>query len=172
VGWCGGVRDDKDLEILAQAWPNVARRYPDVHFLVGGYESRALIDCLPADRVTFMPGVSFETYPEMLINFDIACCIVDDNSWNENKTGIKWIEHSIGGAACVVSKALYGRYVKDLNNALVAETVWDWEMLLGSLIEDAQLRAAIVRNAQKTIIEEHTLAANWINWPLAYMSTF
>jgi len=36
------------------------------------------------------------------------------------------------------------------------------------LIEDADLRKTLMRNARRTVMEHHTLEKNWQNWPLAW----
>ena len=168
VGWAGARRDDADLEMLIQAWPVLARLHPEIRFVVIGYRCEALLDCVPAEQIAYWPGVAFEEYPVLLNSLDIACCCVDDSRWNANKSGVKWMEASIAGAACVVSQNLYGRYVQNGHTALVAHTVEQWVEALHHLIEKPELRRSLVRHAQKVIVAESTLRTNWWRWPAAY----
>jgi hypothetical protein len=107
-------------------------------------------------------------YPRALINIDIGCCTVAPMSFNHSKTCIKWYEMTLAGASCVVSPTLYGREVIDGEDALVAESPEQIVDALSRLIEDAELRRTISRNARRTVMEKHTLEQNWQNWPLAW----
>lgn len=169
IGWSGGMRDNADLEMLIQAWPVIAKMYPDVQFIVFGYECKPLIECLPPDRLTFIQGVSFDDYPGMLLNIDISCCIVDDNAWNDCKTAVKWMEASLSGSACVVSEAVYGRYVQNQVNAMVASNINEWVNSLARLIESPSMRSELVRQSQKAIVNDYSLSKNWQEWLSAWI---
>lgn len=165
IGWSGGNRDEIDLAIVSTAWTRIATRYPDVKFVVHGTMPKLLTNAVPKERLTILGWSSFPDYPRALMNIDIACCCVAPGiSFNAAKTSIKWIETTLAGAACVVSKALYGADVRDGHDALVAETVDDWENALSRLIEDTMLRRKLHRNARKTIEARHTLRKDWPVW--------
>ncbi|HET9539305.1 MAG TPA: hypothetical protein VFQ46_01785, partial [Candidatus Limnocylindria bacterium] len=105
IGWMGGQRNDDDLEVVGEAWGRIARRFPDVTFAIQGYPSRKLTEQVPPERLAILPWATIEEYPRALVNFDIACCSVSRDPWNERKTPIKWFEMSVAGVPCVVSNA-------------------------------------------------------------------
>ena len=169
VGWAGGAREEADMKPLAEAWTVIAERYPHVEFVIQGHMSDSLYHSIPDERRHSLPWLSLEEYPRALINLDIGCCIVAPLVFNTSKTCIKWYEMTLAGVACVVSPTLYGAEVTDGEDALVAETSEQIVDALSRLIEDAELRRTISRNARRTVMEKYTLEKNWQNWPLAWL---
>lgn len=168
IGWAGGTRQDVDLVPLAAAWGEIARRYPKVNFVMQGHIPGVLFDAVPAERRYSLPWLPLEEYPRALLNIDIGCCIVAPTLFNTSKSCIKWYEMTLAGAPCVVSPTVYGREVVDGEDALVAESVEDWVAALSRLVESADLRRHIHRNARRTVMTEHSLEANWWRWPAAW----
>lgn len=165
IGWSGGLRDEADLAEVAVAWHAITERYPDVHFVVHGTLPRPLLQAVPADRITTLDWSSLPDYPRALMNIDIACCAVQHGvGFNKAKTAIKWFETTLSGAACVVSRELYGPVVRDGHDALVAQTATEWQTALARLIDSPTLRKRLQRNAVKTVKATHTLQAEWPVW--------
>ena len=108
VGWAGGARYAEDLEPLAEAWHNLARRYPDLTFVVQGHLADVLVQAVPAAQVRCLPWLPLTEYPRALLNIDIGCASVADNHFNRCKTPIKLWEYTLAGAVSVVSPTLYG----------------------------------------------------------------
>lgn len=168
IGWAGGNRYTEDLEPVAEAWGRIARRYPDVTFVVQGHVSKVIGEAVPEDRLRVIDWLPLEDYPKGLLNIDIACCSVAPKLFNTAKTPIKLWEFSLSGAVCVVSPTLYGQAATDGEDALVAETADEWEVALSRLVEDQGLRRRLYRNQRRRIAEQHTLEKNWVNWPVAW----
>lgn len=165
IGWSGGLRDGVDLENVASAWTVIAARYPDVKFVVHGTSPTVLTESIPPDRGIILPWSSLPDYPRALMNIDIACCAVAPSiEFNYAKTAIKWYETTLSGAACVVSKTLYGPEVRDGYDGLVAESTDEWTAALSKLIEDASLRRKIQRNARRSVLLNHALSTGWPLW--------
>lgn len=168
IGWMGGQRDEDDLLPVAEAWGRIARRYPEVNFVLQGYPAPCMVNAVPRDRLYVLPWATVEAYPAALVNIDIACCAVSPAAWNWSKSPIKWFEYTLAGAPCVVSPTLYGPWVQDGTNALVAETPNEWEDRLGMLIESAELRASINAHAVAQVEYRHSLGHNWWRWVLVW----
>lgn len=165
VGWSGGLRDEADLDVVANAWRNIAEKFPDVLFVIHGTHPKPLVEAVPPERLRLISWSSLPDYPRALMNIDIMCCAVQEGvGFNKAKTCIKWYESTMSGSTCVVSKTLYGNEVRDGHNALVAETQADWEAGISKLIIDQAYRKRIRRNAQKTIELEHALGHEWPRW--------
>ena len=168
IGWAGGSRGDDDFRVLARAWAEIAQMYPQVRFVVQGHVPSVLYGAVPEERRHTLPWLSLPEYPRALLNIDIGCCVVAPNLFNTAKSCIKWYEYTLAGAACVVSKTLYANEVTDGTDALVADTWEDWVDRLSQLIERAELRREIQRNARRTVMEYHSLEQNWWRWPAAW----
>lgn len=168
IGWAGGARYPEDLVPVAEAWSRIARRYPDVSFVVQGHMAEVLIDAVPANRCRRLPWLPLHEYPRGMLNIDIACCSVAPKLFNTAKTPIKLWEFTMSGAVCVVSPTLYGPVAQDGEDALVAETADEWEAALSRLVEDRELRRRLWRNQRRRIAAEHSMEANWWKWPAAW----
>lgn len=164
IGWAGGTRDDADLLPIAEAWHNLAKRYPEVTFVAQGHISKLLADAVPPERRVTLPWLPLQEYPRALLNIDIGCAGVAPFVFNTGKTPIKVWEYTMAGAVSVVSPTLYGPYVTDGQDGLVAETAQEWEDALSRLIEDQQLRRDLWRNQRRRIAQQHSLEKNWWRW--------
>lgn len=168
IGWAGGTREDLDILPMVEAWATLAKRFPHVMFVNQGHLSQIMVDAIPKDQLVTLPWLPLPEYPRGLINIDIGCCIVAPTIFNTSKSCIKWYEMTLAGAACVVSKTVYGREVTDGEDALVAESTEDWIRSLTHLIEDEDYRRQLQRAARKTVMTEHSLENNWWRWPTAW----
>jgi len=168
IGWAGGARYDEDLEPLAAAWHNVAKRYPALKFVVQGHLAPVLVQAVPADQIVCLPWMSVAEYPRGLRNIDIGCASVAPNHFNRCKTPIKLFEFTLAGAVSVVSPTLYGSVVQPGVDALIAETAAEWEAALVRLVDDADLRKRLWRAQRKRVATEHSLANHVLDWPRAW----
>lgn len=170
IGWAGGTREDADLLPVAEAWHNLARQYPEVHFVVQGHIPKLLADAVPADRRATLPWLPLEEYPRALLNVDIGCANVAPLVFNTSKTPIKLWEYTLAGAVSVVSPTLYGSYVSDGEDGLIAETAAEWEAALSRLVEDAEFRRRLWRAQRRRVAQQHSLERNWWRWPEAWQT--
>ena len=168
IGWAGGTREDADILPLAEAWAEVAKRRPDVNFVIQGHIPRILADAVPKHRRWTLPWLPLHDYPRAMLNVDIACCSVAPLVFNSAKTPIKFWEFTLARAVCVVSPTLYGPDVEDGKTALVAETPAEWTEQLIRLVDDETLRRRMRRAARRKIVSEHSLQNNWHLWLAAW----
>ncbi len=168
VGWSGTLRGSEDLLPLARAWRTISLAYPEVQFVVQGYEADCLCSAVPASRLKIIPGVPVVEYPSALKNIDILCCSVADTPWNLRKSPIKWMEGSLAGAACVVSRALYGQVVEHGRNGLIADTDEDWFRHIASLISLPERRTSLNVAATLDVETQYSLEQHWREWVLVW----
>ena len=168
IGWAGGARYVEDLEPIAEAWHNVAKLRPDVHFVVQGFLPPLLCDSVPLDRLHELPWLSVAEYPRAMRNVDIGCCAVAGNHFNHCKTPIKAWEFTLAGATVVVSPTLYSPVVTDGEDGLIADTAAEWEHALLRLVDDAELRRTLHRAQRRRVATHHSLANHVLEWPRAW----
>jgi glycosyltransferase involved in cell wall biosynthesis len=168
IGWAGGSRYYEDLEPVAEAWHNLARRYSELTFIVQGHMAEVLIDAVPTERCRRLPWLPLEEYPRALLNFDIGCAAVAPKLFNTAKTPIKVWEYAMAGVPAVASPTLYGQVVDDGEDGLLAETVAEWQAQLARLVEDCQLRRRLWHAQRRRVACEHSLEQNWQQWPIAW----
>lgn len=164
IGWSGGWRYDQDILEMTKAWANISKKYPDILFVLHGWNAPIVIDQLPPLRLRVLPWSTVEDYPAILKNIDIGCCSVADEKWNYNKSVIKWLEMSMAGSAVVASHALYDQGITDGFDGLLATTAEEWSNQIEKLILDVKLRKTIQANAEQTVINQYNINNGWIQW--------
>lgn len=168
IGWAGGKRPDGDLEAMAVAWGRIARRYPDVRFVVAGYLPPIVMRHAPADRLHVIPWLPLERYPEAMAHVDIACCAVRRDRFNVCKTPIKAWEAAVAGSCVVATPTLYGGEIVDGETGLLAETTDDWEAALADLVERPARRRILATRLLKHVERRCSLRENVFRWPRAW----
>lgn len=170
IGWAGGRRHDRDVEMMAEAWGRIAYRYPAVTFVVQGWQPAVIKEHVTADRLVTLPWMPLETYPAGLREVDIACCSAADTPFNRPKSAIKCYEAAAAGSAVVASPTLYAGTVDHGFSGFIAESVGEWEDALSELIEHHALRRMMARRLLKTVEKHHSLARNLWRWPAAWQA--
>lgn len=168
IGWAGGRRHDRDVEQMAEAWGRIARRYPDVTFVVQGWQPPVIAEHVPADRLVMLPWMKPERYPAGIAQVDIGCCAVADTPFNRAKSNIKAMEYAAAGAAVVASPTLYSGIVDSGASGFIANDAGEWEDALAFLIERPAERAMMRRRLLKTVERKHSLSVNLWRWPAAW----
>ena len=92
---------------------------------------------------------------------DIVISPLIDNYFNSCKSQIKFLEYGALGIPGVFSNlAPYSSVITNEVNGFLASNSDEWESYLQCLIDDPQLRKAIVSNAQEIIKEKWLLSKN------------
>jgi glycosyltransferase involved in cell wall biosynthesis len=168
IGWAGGRRHDRDVEMMAEAWGRIAYRTPDVTFVVQGWLPKVIPEHVPEDRLLVIPWLPLERYPHGYAEIDIGCCAVADTPFNRPKSNIKAMEYAAAGAAVVASPTLYGALVVNGSSGFLAESAGEWEDALSELIERPSLRSMMATRLLRTVERKHSLARNLHKWPAAW----
>lgn len=164
VGWAGGRRHDRDVEQMAEAWGRIARRFPDVTFVVQGWHPEVITQSVPSERLVKLPWMKPEHYPSGLKQMDIQCCALADTPFNRAKSPIKVFEAAASGAAVVASPTLYESVVEDGVSGMIARTVDEWESGLAELVTRPAGRSMMARRLLRTVERRHSLAGNLWRW--------
>lgn len=168
IGWAGGNRPDTDAEKLAVAWGRLAKRYPDLQFVVGGYPLQCLLNAVPADQVMFIDKQPLSQYPATFSQIDIGCCPLADETFNRSKSPIKAMEYAAAGAAVVASPTVYREFFGDHRDGYICESADDWEAALTTLVENLDVRADLADRLFARVQRDHTLGLNANRWPTAW----
>jgi glycosyltransferase involved in cell wall biosynthesis len=111
---------------------------------------------------TAIPAIPFAQYPKRLVElgWDIGLAPLADNRFNLSKSNIKWLEGSMAGQAMVMSNMPpYSDSVKNGKTGFLATSKRQWKKALDTLISNPELRAKMVEEAQKTILEKYEIGA-------------
>jgi len=168
IGWAGGRRHDRDVEVMAEAWGRIARRYPDVSFVVMGHQPEVIREHVPAERLVMLPWMRPHEYPIGIRQTDIGCCAVAPTPFNRCKSNIKAMEYAAAGAAVVASPTLYSSIVEHGHSGFICETAGEWEAALAQLVESHATRQMMATRLLRTVQKRHSLAGNLWQWPAAW----
>lgn len=168
IGWAGGRRPDSDLTEMAVAWGRIARRYPEVTFVLGGAQPAVVWEHVPGNRITALPWRNIYEYPLSLVGIDIGCCPLEDRPFNRCKTPIKAWEYALSGAAVVASPTVYGQCIDGGRSGFVAQTADEWEEALAILVRDAGIRQSMAADLKADVLEKWSLKKQYWRWPAAW----
>jgi O-antigen biosynthesis protein len=168
IGWMGGNRPDADLEPMAVAWGRIARRYPDVMFLVFGHQPPVVAAHVPDERTIRISWLPTQDYPRGLVGVDIGCCPLDDTPFNRSKTPIKAFEFGLSGAAVVASPTVYGKVIRHGWNGLLASRASEWEWALDEYLSNRDGQEMNATYLAHDVLERWSLKANYWRWPAAW----
>lgn len=176
IGWFGSQGHLEDLKMVIPALKEVLTKYPNVKLIYCGFGGMSsdkkiteigwgedVFRELPREQREFYIGVREDYWPmkHRTLDFDIGICPLIDDKFNWNKSAIKWMEYGVLGNPAVVSPVLYGDYVKDGEDALVASNTEEWVKNLSMLVEDEQLRKKIGSNAKARVEKDFNLEDHW-----------
>ncbi|MDP9104723.1 MAG: hypothetical protein M3N49_02200 [Candidatus Eremiobacteraeota bacterium] len=103
LGWCGGSRVGRDLELLVPALRTIMSIEERVDFLYAGpAKYRRLFADLPAGRVRVHEWVPYDRYPALMATVDLALAPLADHRYNRCKSELKLVDFGAVGvpAAC------------------------------------------------------------------------
>lgn len=170
IGWAGYRRPEADLEPMAVAWGRIARRYPDVHFVVAGYQPecvyREIEDISRIHHVAWTPHL--DEYPKVH-KVDIGCTPLADTPFNRCKSPIKAWEYALAGAAVVMGP--HGPYGDEAMHARVSAvdgTADAWESMLAVLLDHRAMRHTDADWLRWHVGDEHSLTDNLHRWTDVY----
>lgn len=170
VGWAGGWRPESDIDPLPSVWAELVDSYPEITFVIYGYQPKSLVSAVPLHRLVAIQQTSFDFVPSVMRNIDIMCCVLPNTEFNRGKSWNKWMEASVAGAASVVSPCVYGDVVTNGKNALVAETPQQWLEAIERLILDSKLRSNLRYEARLTVEQNYNLDTGYQRWIGAWKS--
>jgi len=168
IGWAGSFRPDSDIEIMAIAWGRVARKHPEIKFVIQGRDLKIIYDNVPPEQVVQLEWLPIDSYPAALVNVDIGCCSLADTKFNRAKTYLKALEYGATGCAVVASPTVYGQIIVDGVNGHLAATVDEWECALLQLLENYDHRRQMAKALQAQVRREHSLELNAWRWLAAW----
>lgn len=165
IGWAGGNRPDGDLRMMAQAWGRIARRYPQVTFVVMGHQPWCIWEQVPPGRIKAVPWMGPMEYPRGLVDIDIGCCPLEERPFNRAKSPIKAWEYALSGAAVVASPTVYKQCLSDRETGFLATTADEWEVALSHLVENEDERRYSAGALKRDVLAWWSLRKNLWRWP-------
>jgi len=104
IGWSGGSRVGRDLEMLLPVLLRIVQLHADVTLMIGGSVKYASIfSSIPSDRLRVLQWVPYDQYPGLLSAFDLALVPMQDHAYNRCKSPLKVIDYAAVGVPAICS---------------------------------------------------------------------
>jgi glycosyltransferase involved in cell wall biosynthesis/uncharacterized coiled-coil protein SlyX len=174
IGYMGTVSHKPDLEYITPVLMDVIKRYPNmIQMCFWGIDPPD--ELRPYSKRITMPQFSDENeYKDFAAYFqtqsaDIMIAPLVDNLFNRCKSPIKFLEYSALGVPGVFSSVeAYTQVIIHGENGLLAASLDEWSNCLSLLIENAELRYQLGKNAQSTVRADWLLSQNAYRWQDAF----
>jgi processive 1,2-diacylglycerol beta-glucosyltransferase len=174
IGWGGSPTHLKDLEQATDALIKICQENKNILVVMMACTTDRIIKEIPSDQLLLIAPVPIFLYYDILssIKLDLAICPIEDNIFNRSKSNLKFLEFSSFGFPCVASNV--ENYAKTIVNKetgiLVDNTDSSWFDGLKNMVEDADLRLQIKKNAISFVRDNYDIASNYMKWYDAYTS--
>lgn len=159
IGWRGSYGHQQDLNLIESVLKEITNQY-DVEFVTFGVRPLfTLKNHLHAD------WVELQKYPESLaeLNFDIAVVPLINSNYNQCKSNIAILEHSMLESAVVASPVANQKGFP----IMYAESNYEWYDCLSKLIESEKLRKSQTKEQKKFVLDNYNpgeLVKPLIDW--------
>jgi glycosyltransferase involved in cell wall biosynthesis len=164
IGWAGGVGHKASLARWDAPLRNVMRARPQARFITVGYGAAgAFIEEFGLERAMPYPGTRIEVYPATMTLFDLAIAPSAENNLFRGKSDLRWLEASAIGIPLVAHPDVYPE-IEDGVTGMHARTPEEVEAALLRLIDDAELRERVGRQAHETVAETRRIEVMAENW--------
>jgi glycosyltransferase involved in cell wall biosynthesis len=177
IGYMGSATHDDDFKMLLPALKAIQARYASgVKFQVIGALSPEKIqkwDSFKGLDLTVLAPLPQECEYQLFlpwftgnIHWDIAVAPLEDTSFNQYKSDIKFLDYTAAGVPGVYSSVTsYGDTIQDHQTGLLVQNSPEaWINGLEELIESPQLRLTVMDHAEQYLYRNRTLASCAQNW--------
>jgi len=168
IGYVGTVTHYEDLRSISSSLLEVLETFRNnVELRVWGFEPPPELSQHPSVSYSSLFHISYPAFASWLQNttFDVGIAPIRDNLFNRCKSGLKFLEYSVNGIASVAANLdPYNKVITNRYNGLLVDSVEDWRVAIGRLIEDDSLRFKLAFHALETLKHSWTLSANIEHW--------
>jgi glycosyltransferase involved in cell wall biosynthesis len=159
IGYVGTPTHDKDLELVHQSVRKIMEDYAGkvVFEVIGAYQN--IIP--PIGKKIWLPDKSeypiFVEWLQKVQNWDIGIIPLVDDSFNQSKSNLKFLEYAAMGIPIICSDVpSYRNIAKNMDNCIVVNnTELSWYNALKLLIDDFYLRKKIADNARASLLDNY-----------------
>ena len=171
VGYIGGSTHQSDISMIANALIRIKNQYEKkVTLKFWGVEPPQ--ELTTHSIIGWQPIVaSYKEYAEAFRHqhIDILIAPLQDNLFNQSKSGLKYLEYSTLGVPGVFSKGKsFEGVVEHGKTGFFATLEDEWVSYLEELLESPELRLRIAKNAQESVRNNFLLSDHAQEWTEAY----
>lgn len=161
LGWSGSITTIKHFEYAVDFLKVIRKKYGDkIEITVIG-DGNFVHDELK------IKGKAWKKEDELkeLRNFDIGIMPLPDDEWAKGKCGLKGLQYMALGIPTIMSPVgVNTEIIQNGENGMLASTTEEWISCLEQLIENAELRKKIGKQARKTVVEKYSVLSQRDNY--------
>jgi glycosyltransferase involved in cell wall biosynthesis len=164
IGWAGGVGHKASLARWEPGVREVLRKRPEARFMSVGYGAAVdFIEEFGQQRAIGLPSGKIEVYPAAMKFFDMAIAPSSESNLFKGKSDLRWLEASALGIPLVAHPETYPG-IEDGVTGLHARTPKEVEEALLTLVDDAELRERVGRQAYEHVAEHRRIEVAAERW--------
>ena len=162
LGYYGTLTHSKDLFLIKNVILRLKEKYDFDFEVIGGFNASDNVDEswfkaieLPPNNMDFK---NFMGWLSETVDWDIALVPLEDSSFNQCKSELKFIELAVLGLPGVYSDmCVYNGVVNDGVNGFLASNEDEWVVKIEKLISDESLRRHIRQNALENVLSDYKI---------------
>lgn len=162
LGYYGTLTHSKDLFLIKDVILKLKEKYDFDFEVVGGFNASDNVDEDWFKAIELPPNnMDFEKFMSWLsdtVDWDIAIVPLEDSSFNQCKSELKFIELAVLAIPAVYSDmCVYNSVVEDGVDGFLASNDDEWIDNIEKLIESIDLRENIRKNALRKVLKEYNI---------------
>ena len=162
LGYYGTLTHSKDLFLIKDVILKLKEKYDFDFEVVGGFNASDNVDEDWFKAIELPPNnMDFEKFMNWLsdtVDWDIAIVPLEDSSFNQCKSELKFIELAVLAIPAVYSDmCVYNSVVEDGVDGFLAINDDEWIENIEKLIDSIDLRENIRKNALKKVLKEYNI---------------
>ena len=157
MGWFGGDSHHKDLEVFANLFPFLLKKYPNIKIVILGPMVpfwMPIFKDIDPKRLEWHDWSDLALYPLVLasMDWDIGLCPLEYNEFNKCKSSLKQFEFGALKVPVIAQNMLpYSKTISHGVNGFLAGKLDDWINYSSLLIENEELRKKIGEEGYQNI---------------------
>lgn len=168
IGWMASGSHKMDAPLVCGPLSQIMHEHPEVEVtLIGWVGMEDMAELKPfSGRIKTLTWQGIDILPDLLADFSIGICPLQDNEFNRCKSGIKALQYWASSTPIVVSQSAAYCCVRSEETGLVAVSQGDWYRQLKRLVTDASLRKSLGAAGRTCLETEHSIrlrAKEWIS---------
>ena len=160
IGWSGSSSTNFYVNRVIPVLKELSNRHEFKFLIISNDLNHIEIEKLQGIDYQFVPWRK-ETEVEDLQKIDIGLMPLSDDVWSKGKCGLKALQYMALGAPSVCSPVgVNSEIIDDGANGFLADRQEEWVAKLELLLQDAEKRKRLGKNARKTVEERFSLKVN------------
>ncbi|MGI4857970.1 MAG: glycosyltransferase [Janthinobacterium lividum] len=158
---------DADFRVAAAAIHRLLKQRPDARLCIAGELNLPSFFTDVQAQIERLPLVDYPSYLAWLARGDISIAPLEPGIFNDAKSNIKFLEAAVVGMPSVCSpRASFRNAIEDGLSGFLVDSEQTWFEVLLRLVDDADLRARVGRQAHDVAVRRYapeSIAANQLS---------